>query len=298
MRRLLIATCLLCFAAAHAESLMDRVESHYADSDGVKIHYVTMGEGPLVVLVHGFPDFWYSWRHQMPALAENYRVAALDLRAFNESDAPEGQENYDMTLLVSDVLAVIRAEGAEKATVIGHDWGGAIAWFTAMNAPEVVERLVILNLPHPANLARELANNPEQQAASEYARMFQMEGAHALVTVDMLAGMPSGGDEDALALYKEALGKSSMEGMLHYYKQNYPKPPYEESAIPFPKVQAPVLQLHGLDDPALLPGGLDGTWNWLDNTLTLVTIPGASHWPHHDKPDLVTETILSWLERN
>lgn len=298
MHRLLLTACCFCFAAAHAESLMDRVESHHVDNEGVSIHYVTMGEGPLLVLIHGFPDFWYSWRHQIPALAEHYRVAAMDLRAFNESDAPEGQEQYDMPHLVSDVLAVIRNEGEEKATVIGHDWGGAIAWFTAMNAPESVERLVILNLPHPAALARELANNPDQQAASEYARMFQMEGAHALVTVDMIAGMPAGGDEEAFAIYKEALGNSDMEGMLHYYKQNYPKPPYEDLETEFPPVQAPVLQFHGLDDPALLPGGLNGAWNGLDNTLTLVTIPGAGHWPHHDKPDLVTETILSWLERN
>jgi pimeloyl-ACP methyl ester carboxylesterase len=298
MRRLFLATICMFFAVAHAETIMDKVEHHHVDNDGVRIHYVTMGEGPLLVLVHGFPDFWYSWRNQLPALAEHYRVAALDLRGFNESAAPAGQENYDMTLLVSDVLAVIQAEGAEKATVIGHDWGGAIAWFTAMTAPAAVERLVILNLPHPSALARELANNPDQQAASEYARMFQMEGAHNMVTVDMIASMPAQGDEDALEIYKEALGKSDMEAMLNYYKQNYPRPPYEEAQQELPPVQAPVLQFHGLDDPALLSSGLDGTWNWIDNTLTLVTIPGAGHWPHLDRPELVNETILGWLERN
>ena len=298
MNRIVLAVFCTLFTAAHAESLMDRVESRHADNNGVNIHYVTMGEGPLLVLVHGFPDFWYSWRHQMPALAEHYRVAAMDLRGYNESDAPEGQENYDMSLLVSDVLAVIANEGAETATVAGHDWGGAIAWFTAMNAPEIVERLVVLNLPHPAGLARELAHNPAQRAASEYARMFQQEGAHEAVSVDMLAGMPAGDDEGALEIYEEALGKSSMEGMLHYYKQNYPSPPYEDAQADFPPIQCPVLLFHGLDDPALLPGALDGTWNWIDNALTLVTIPGAGHWPHHDAPELVTETILGWLERN
>jgi len=277
---------------------MDEVEHHHVDNNGVKIHYVTMGEGPLVVLIHGFPDFWYSWRHQMPILAEHYRVAAIDTRGYNDSDAPEGQENYDMPLLVSDVVAVIKDAGAEKATVIGHDWGGAIAWFTAMSAPELVERLVIINLPHPTALARELATNPDQQTASAYAVVFQQEGAHLMLTPDMLAAMPSGGNEEDKAIYTAMFEKANLEAMLHYYKQNYPKAPYEESPLPLPRVKAPVLQFHGLDDPALLPGGLNDTWKWLDNTLTLVTIPGASHWPHHDKPELITETLIDWLERN
>lgn len=107
--------------------LMDRVEHGYADSNGVKIHYASIGEGPLVVMIHGFPDFWYSWRHQMEVLSSDFQVVAIDQRGYNKSDQPEGDENYDMRYLVGDVAAVIRHLGRDKATIVGHDWGGAVA---------------------------------------------------------------------------------------------------------------------------------------------------------------------------
>src|SRR5262249_55077754 len=144
-------------------------EDGYADSGGVKIHYVTLGKGPLVVLLHGFPDFWYSWRDQMPELAKHFQVVALDLRGYNLSDKPEGVENYAMDKLGGDVAAVLKPLKREKATIVGHDWGGAIAWTFAMTPPDQTERLVILNLPHPRGLMRELANNPEQHKNSDYA---------------------------------------------------------------------------------------------------------------------------------
>src|SRR5207237_4003236 len=143
--------------------VFDRVKHGYATSEGgVKIHYATLGEGPLVVMIHGFPDFWYSWRKQMDALSDRYQVVAIDQRGYNLSDKPKGVENYDMRLLVGDVAAVIRSLGKDKATIVGHDWGGIVAWYFAMNLPQMTEKLVILNLPHPNGLARELRNNPDQ----------------------------------------------------------------------------------------------------------------------------------------
>ena len=131
---------------AEEKNMMDRVDHKFADSDGVNIHYAALGEGPLVVMIHGFPDFWYSWKHQMDGLAGEYRVVAMDLRGYNKSDKPEGEENYDMRLLVADVAAVIANEGAEKAIVVGHDWGGAIAWQFAMHFPDMTDKLIIVNL--------------------------------------------------------------------------------------------------------------------------------------------------------
>ncbi len=122
---------LLAFAAAAgnaAADIRDEVEHGYADSDGVSIHYASIGEGPLVVMIHGFPDFWYSWRHQMNGLRDDFQVVAIDQRGYNRSGAPDGQENYDMNLLVGDVAAVIRHLGHNSATIVGHDWGGAVAW--------------------------------------------------------------------------------------------------------------------------------------------------------------------------
>ena len=155
----------------------ERVQHGYADSNGVKIHYATIGEGPLVVMIHGFPDFWYSWRHQMEGLAEDFQVVAVDQRGYNRSDQPEGVENYDMRLLVGDIVAVIQHLGRQRATIVGHDWGGAVAWQFALNVPQMTENLIILNLPHPNGMAREMANNAEQQANSEYARNFQTKSS-------------------------------------------------------------------------------------------------------------------------
>lgn len=270
-------------------------EEGFADSNGVKIHYVTAGEGPLLVMIHGFPDYWYTWREQMPALAKHFKVVAIDQRGYNKSDHPEGIDNYKVDKLVGDVAAVIKHFGEEEAVVVGHDWGGMVAWATAMNLPSMVDRLVILNLPHPTGLARELANNPKQQEASQYARNFQKEGAEAALTAEGLTFWIT--DDVAKVKYVEAFKRSSFEGMLNYYKANYPRQPYEEPKGQLPKVQCPVLMIHGLKDTALLPGALNDTWQWLEKDLTLVTVPDAGHFVQQDASEFVTKTMVNWLTR-
>ena len=303
--RMWAASVAMLAAAAASGSLMERVEHKYADNDGVRIHYAMTGQGPLVVMVHGFPDFWYSWRDQMAALEGEYRVAALDLRGYNLSDKPVGVERYAMPELVADVAAVISAEGEDSAIVVGHDWGGAIAWNVAMTRPELVNALIILNLPHPAGLARELATNADQRRNSQYARNFQQPNAHEMLTAEALAGWVT--DEAARPHYVEAFGRSNFEAMLNYYKANYPRteePPAGDApqaggfAPPdLPKVQCSVLMFHGLDDQALLPGALNGTWNWLEKDLTLMTIPGAGHFVQQDASEHVSATMQDWLRR-
>ena len=154
----------------------------YADSAGVKIHYVTAGEGPLLVMIHGFPDYWYTWRAQIPELSKHYQVVAIDQRGYNKSDQPKGVDNYRMEKLTGDVRAVIRHFEQDSAVIVGHDWGGAVAWTFAMQYPRMTDRLVILNLPHLHGLQRELATNPDQQKASAYARFFQTPEAASLLT--------------------------------------------------------------------------------------------------------------------
>ncbi|MCH8290386.1 alpha/beta hydrolase [Candidatus Poribacteria bacterium] len=273
----------------------DRVEHGYADSNGVKIHYVSLGQGPLIVMIHGFPDYWYTWRSQMDALSTNYQVVALDMRGYNLSDKPKGVENYDMRLLVGDVAAVIHHLGKNRAVIVGHDWGGAVAWQFAMNLPDMTEKLIILNLPHFRGLMRELAHNPEQQKNSQYARTFQEEDAHKTLTAEALAAWVT--EEAARKKYIEAFRRSDFEAMLNYYRQNYPREPYVEDTSPIVKVKVPVLMFHGLKDPYLLHQALNGTWEWIDNELTLVTIPGASHFVHRDAAESVTRTMKMWLAR-
>jgi pimeloyl-ACP methyl ester carboxylesterase len=269
-------------------------EHRYAESDGVKIHYVEKGKGKPVVLLHGFPDYWYTWRNQIPTLSERFRTAALDLRGYNLSDQPEGVEAYQMKYLVEDVAAVIRNLGEERATIVGHDWGGAIAWAFAMRHPEMTERLVVLNLPHPKGLSRELANNPEQQANSQYARDFQKPDAASKITPEGLAFWVR--DKEAKEKYIEAFKRSSLEGKLNYYKANYPKEPYTyDEERTYPPIECPVLMFHGLKDKYLLSDALSGTWNWVNKDLTLVTIPEADHFVQHDAAELVTKRMISWL---
>ena len=298
-------TCLLLSIglAGQQPDIFDRVKHGYATSDGgVKIHYATLGTGPLVVMIHGFPDFWYSWRHSMEALSDSFQVVAIDQRGYNLSDKPKGVESYDMRLLVNDVAAVIRHLGRDKATIVGHDWGGMVAWQFAMNLPEMTERLVVLNLPHPGGLLRELKSNPEQIANSEYARTFQ-RGSPTDPKVffgnPMTAQTLSGWVTDAAARkrYVEAFERSDFEAMLNYYKANYPKTSGADAPAPppLPKVKAAVLMFHGLDDRALHRNGLAGTWDWLEKDLTLVTVPGAGHFVQQDAAELVTSTMKWWL---
>lgn len=283
--------------------VFDRVTHGYATSaGGVKIHYASLGKGPLVVMIHGFPDFWYSWRHQMAALSEKFQVVAIDQRGYNLSDKPQGVEAYDMQLLVGDVAAVVKHLGRDRATIVGHDWGGVVAWNVAMRVPQIVDNLVILNLPHPNGLARELRSNPEQIKNSEYARNFQRKDpADPTVffgrpmTPETLSGWVT--DPNARKRYIEAFKQSDFVAMLNYYKRNYPREAGTDApAVPeLPKVKMPVLMFHGLNDQALNAAGLSGTWNWLEKDLTLVTVPGAGHFVQQDAADLVTNTMQWWL---
>ncbi|MBK7600165.1 MAG: alpha/beta hydrolase [Acidobacteria bacterium] len=293
---ILVLACIVSVKAAD-NNIDKRVENGYADSGGVKIHYAAIGpkSAPLIVMIHGFPDFWYTWRDQMEALSKDYYVVAIDQRGYNLSDKPKGVENYDMKFLVGDVAAVIKHLGREKAIVVGHDWGGAVAWSTAMMMPQIVDKLIILNLPHLRGLSRELANNPQQQKNSQYARNFQKEDAHKMLKAEQIAGWVK--DPEARKKYIEAFNRSDFEAMLNYYKQNYPREPYKEDTSPLIKVKAPVLMIHGLGDTALLPGALNNTWDWLEKDLTLVTIPGASHFVQQDASEMVTRSIRMWLGR-
>jgi epoxide hydrolase 4 len=244
-------------------------------------------------MIHGFPDFWYTWRNQMIALMSKYQVAAIDLRGYNLSDKPQGGEYYQMRHLVSDIQAVIRYLEKDKAIIMGHDWGEAIAWFFAIYIPAMTERLIVLNTPHPSGIVCELVQNPQQQKQSAYARNFQQEGAHKQLTPESLSAWVH--DPVVQERYIEAFRRSDFEAMMQYYKQNYPHQPYQDASFLVNKVQVPVLQIHGLQDQYLLAGGLNNTWEWLDNSWTLLTIPRAGHFVQHDAADLVNRTIVNWL---
>jgi pimeloyl-ACP methyl ester carboxylesterase len=299
LHTLLFASLALGSALAAADAWTE-AEHGFVENGDVKIHYATMGEGPLVVMIHGFPDFWYSWRHQMEGLQDSFKVVAIDQRGYNLSDQPEGQSSYGMQHLVSDVAAVIRHFGEQRATVVGHDWGGAVAWQVAFNLPQMVDKLIILNLPHPNGMGRELASNAEQQANSGYARTF-IEGSPSdpdiffggPMTALSLAGWVT--DPTARQHYVDAFSRSDFNAMLAYYKENYPRGSGNSAAPPAPRLAMPVLIFHGLQDTALHSNGLNNTWDWIDADTTLVTAPNAGHFVQQDAAELVTSTMRWWL---
>jgi pimeloyl-ACP methyl ester carboxylesterase len=300
MRHLIRATlvALIGFATTSlvAQEFADSVEHKFADSNGVSIHYAKAGSGPLAVFIHGFPDFWYSWRHQMEGLATTHTVVAMDTRGYNKSDQPTGVGNYDMSLLIADVAAVIENEGGQQSVIIGHYWGGGIAWSFAAARPDLTNHLIILNLPHVKNLAIELAKHEDQYRNSEYARNFQKEDSHLSLDPARLANSHGRGDPVLKAKYVTAFENSSTEAMMNYYRANFPREPFDSTAfMNIERIQMPVLQFHGLKDRALLPASLNNTWEELDQDWTLVTIPDAGHWPHRDKPDMVTNMMKAWL---
>ena len=280
---------------ADALALEDKAEHRYANNNGVKIHYALYGAGPLVVFLHGFPDYWLTWRHQMLTLAKSFRSAALDMRGYNQSDKPKGVENYNINRLVDDAAAVIAAEGEKSAVIVGHDWGGATAWNIAMRRPELVEKLAILNMPHPYSLARELATNSDQVKYSQYARNFMDPEFYKQISLERLGNWVR--DPAAKAKHLEAMQRSDPQAMLHYYQANYPREPYRVWNSEPVHVKMPTLLIHGLKDKALAATGLNGLWNWVDADLTITTIPGADHFVQQDAADLVSRTLLAWLKR-
>ncbi len=279
-------------AAAAASPLDDRLYTHaYVTRAGVKLHTAARGRGTPVVFVHGFPDFWWTWREQMAAIAPTHRAVAMDQRGYNLSDKPAGDAAYAMPELVQDVAAVIDSVGG-RAALVGHDWGGAVSWQVAARYPDKVERLAILNLPHPNGMSRELANSQAQRDASTYAQNFKRPGAASTLTAEGLARWVREADRGP---YIEAFKRSNFDSMLAYYRVNYPGPPYTGApGLPTP-LRMRTLVIHGLADTALLPGGLNETWRWVDAPLEIVTVPGAGHFVQRDAAAEVNRALLNWL---
>jgi pimeloyl-ACP methyl ester carboxylesterase len=277
---------------------------HHAAINGIRLHYVEAGVGPLVVLLHGFPEFWYSWRHQLPALAAaGFRVRAPDLRGYNDSDKPAGVANYRLPLLSADVAGLIRDAGVERAVVVGHDWGGAIAWDVALRHPEVVERLIVLNAPHPLAFLREL-RSPRQLLRSWYIFFFQLPWVpewllrrrdfafldQVLCQEPVRRGTFS--DED-VRRYKEALARpGALTAAVNYYRALFRHRSWSRRSMP--AIQVPTLLLWGEQDRYLDVKLTEGLGPWVEN-LRVERLPDASHWVQNDNPERVNELLIEFL---
>jgi len=273
--------------------------------NGVRLHYVEAGQGPLVILLHGFPEFWYSWRAQIPALAAaGYHVIALDMRGYNLSQKPPRVRDYGIEILARDVAELIRSTGAARATVVGHDWGGAVAWFAPMLYPHLVEKLIVLNAPHPLAFLREL-KTPAQLLKSWYQFFFQLPYLpEAMIRArdyamlrDLLRRAPSrrrAFTKADIRLYKAAIAQpSALTAALNYYRAAFRGGPRGMSRLAR-RIDVSTLLIWGEQDRYL---GLNLTRDleqWVPR-LRLERLADASHWVQNDAPQRVNELMIEFL---
>jgi pimeloyl-ACP methyl ester carboxylesterase len=270
---------------------------------GVRLHYVEAGQGPPVVLLHGFPEYWYSWRRQIPALAEaGFRVVAPDLRGYGGSDRPRDWRDYRIEALAGDVAGLIEALGEPRAHVVGHDWGAVVAWATAMLHPDRVDRLAILNVPHPERMLRAL-RTPRQLLRSWYVFFFQLPwvpetlmrlgGRRGLRRTygDARAGAFT--DEDLERYAETLLAPGALRGPINYYRAALRRSPRASRALLRP-VAAETLVIWGECDRFLGRELADPDPRWVPRA-RVVRFPDASHWVQHDEPDAVNRLLVEHL---
>ena len=285
--------------------LSDLVQHRYADLGDVRLHYVEAGEGPLVVLLHGFPQFWYMWRFQVTALVEaGFRVVVPDMRGYNLSERPPRVSDYRVEQLARDVERLIRACGEESAAVVGHDWGAISAWFTAMLYPERVTKLAILNVPHPARFMRGLWTL-KQLRKSWYVFALQIPGppgrhieqkifARFLLDIRRDPSRPGTFTEEDVERYKEAMARpGALAAACNYYRALFRRNPARARAL-IKKIEAPTLVIWGERDRYLSAELAQPDPSWVPN-LRVERLPGASHWVAEDRPDEVNALLLDLL---
>ena len=298
------------------ESAMPDFQSQYAQVNGIRLHYVSVGQGKLIMFVHGFPEFWYGWEKQLVEFGKDYQAVAPDMRGFNLSSKPAEIEKYHVNDLIEDMRALAEHLGHEKFIMVAHDWGGAVAWSAALRQPEMLEKLIIINSPHPALFARELLNNPDQQKASQYMLMLRSAEAERVLSennfarlMDVLVQFGSKWEmsEEKRSKYIDAWSQpGALTGGLNYYRVSPLYPPTSKndeeqirSILNLPKemfaVKVPTLVIWGEQDQALLTGNLDGLEEYLEE-LTVKRIPDGTHWVIHEQPELINTVIRDFIK--
>lgn len=278
-------------------------------ANGARFHVAETGEGPLVLLLHGFPECWWAWRAQLPALAAaGYRAVAMDLRGYGASDKPP--RGYDPRTLTSDVTGVLRSLGAADAVLVGHGWGGTLAWAAAVRHPRLVRRVCVLSAAHPRRLRGALYHDARQVLAGRHVLAFQAPvlPERRLVADDgalvgrLLAAWSGPGwpDPDTERFYRTAI---QVPGVAHcalegwrWAVRSLPRPDGARFHRAMrPPVQVPVLALHGTADPAVLPATAEGSAAYVTAPFTWRPLPGVGHFPHEEAADTVTGHLLDWL---
>ncbi len=289
---------------------MPALKSGYAEVNGIRLHTTSAGAGPLVLFLHGFPDFWYCWRRQLAHFGVDHHAVAPDMRGFNLSDHPADPAQYRVKILLEDIRQLAGTFGEERFVLVAHDWGGAVAWAFAMAHPELLSHLVILNSPHPYTFWRELARNPAQQKASDYMLLLRDAKAGRVLSENgydrllrMRFGEGGAPDQAVRDAYLDAWAQpGALEGGLNYYRSSPLYPPTDGDAGAAKLsleakdfiVRVPTLVIWGEQDRALLPCILEGMEELVED-LEVVRVPDAAHWVMEEKPDLVNAAIRRFI---
>lgn len=262
----------------------------------------------LALCLHGFPEHAHAWRHQLPALAaRGYRAWAVNLRGYGRSSRPPRMRDYRIEALLQDVAGLIDASGAEETVLIAHDWGAVIAWYFAMRRLRPLQRLVIMNVPHPGPMTRELRSNPEQRRRSWYALFFQLpvlpekllgrDGARRIGEIFASGTVHPGRvpAEDAEVFARNAAQPGALKAMIDYYRAlALGGGSRRQQQLGLPLIEVPTLMLWGVQDLALTEACTWGTDEWV-RSLTLRYLPQASHWVQQDEPELVNAMLEAFL---
>lgn len=279
-------------------------------ASGLGMRVAVVGDGPLVLMLHGFPESWYSWRHQLRDLSASYLCVAPELRGYGETDAPRGVRNYTIEALTGDVVDLIHHFGRRRAVVIGHDWGGAIAWAASLMHPEVVERLIILNCPHPRQMQRHLRSNFRQMARSWYILFFQIPWLPELMLrlgdfAPLMRAMRNGAvckeafTDANLEYFRAALRRPyALSAALNYYRallrRDLMRAPSSDHWMNR-KIEAPTLVIWGEQDIALTKELTYGMEDLFEHEFEIKYVPDSGHWVQQEKPELVTRLIREFL---
>lgn len=284
---------------------MENLSFQFLESNGIHLHIAVAGpeDGPLIVLLHGFPEFWFGWKNQIQPLAEKgYRVVAPDQRGYNLSDKPEGIDNYTVDHLRDDVIGIIEHFQKESAIVIGHDWGGAVAWHLAATRPEYVDKLIVLNIPHPKAMPRVLKKNPLQWMKSSYIAFFQLPNLpeKALGMGEFKAmqqsieqtSKPNTFSPREMEQYKAAWSQSdALTAMLNWYRA-IRRGSFRQ--IPETKIKVPVRIIWGLGDQFLSPMLAKESMSFCEE-VNLAFVGEATHWIQHEQPEIVNRLIDQFI---
>lgn len=285
------------------------VSHDYADLDGARLHYAHTSGGPLMVFLHGFPQCWYMWRHQLAEFGRDHLAAAPDLRGYNLSSKPEAVEDYGPWRAAKDVRALAAKLGYQRFVLVGHDWGAATAWSFALHYPELLEGLVILATPHPATFDRALHESPEQQQASQYLLGLRRPEMEEFAEADAIAALAATLshpflDEQDLAVYTESWSQpGALAGMLRWYQREGLGPTeegtpargnYVPEVTPL-TVRVPTLVIYPDADIYTRPPAHEDLDRFVPD-LTYRVVKGASHWVAEEHPELVNQEIRDFLE--